>query len=1144
MNARSALFPSLLIVASMAQAQTNSDPLTERLPDGKFKISVERTIPVEFLGVIQPFTLWDSTRQFTNEQVRDENGVIRENTETEEESEGRRGHPRLDPNPLPHGTDPAWQTEPPSHGFDRAVDLSVNGMGYTSVSPADPCLAVGSNHVIQMINGSSGAYFRIYDKNLANPGSQTYMDNFVNSIGGISSYSGLGDPIIVYDAMADRWLMSEFSSSGNRLIVAISTGADPTGSWYAYSYTATNFPDYPKYGVWNNCYVVTTNENSPAIYALPRANMLAGTGGTAVRFTISSLASIGFQAATPVGFGGGAPPPTGAPAMFMRMVDDAWTAAADVDRLELWDINYNASSPSSSTITGPTSIPTDAFDSDLCGYTTLNCINQPGSQTMDPIREVLMNQICYRNLQSLGYEALVCTHAVDLNNTDRACPRWYELHRTGGSGGAWGIHQQGSYSPDANDRWMSTISINDNGDIGLAYNIAGTTGGNVYPGIRYTGRYRNDPLNQMTFAETSIVAGTASNSGNRYGDYNSLAVDPVDGKSFYGTAMYNPASSWGTRMFKFSFPVVGCIPPTVSTSFVDNCGAGNFTISVIIGSDGDATDYDVYTSVDGAGQTFNSTRVPGTHVVGTYAFGTSVVIQVRHNGNSACDQILGAVSSIGSSCCTAPTATVTATCAGLTNYNVGVDLSSMGSATSIAIRIDPDASGPSLPVTVQTVTAPGNYGPFGNYASGSPVNVILVHNLFPQCSVEVDDLVKNCNSPGAGCGAFSMNTATPIADVGTTTSPIAVPSQGGATLSDLNVYVDIAHTYSADLRISLTSPASTTVRLISSGLCGGNNDIRAEFDDSGVDGPVGSVTCPIHDYFVIPAEALSAFNGQPFEGTWTLSVQDVAGLDVGTINSWCLIPSLSSPNISVSSKVFLEGPYNSGTGLMSDALRSASLIPTTEPYTALDNPYTYVGMPGAGGTLGAGVLSVTGNNAIVDWVVVELRNAATPSNVDASCAALVQRDGDVVALDGTSPVSFVAAPGSYYVAVRHRNHLGMMTASTVALSSAAVPVDFTTSATPTYGTQAQLQVGSTYIMWTGDANFNHKIAYTGAGNDRDPILTRIANISPSATVSGYFIEDTNMNGIVSYTGGANDRDVILVNIGGSSPNAIRNEQLP
>ena len=1142
MNHRICLFFLLFVGSTLAEAQTTLDPLTQRLPIGQFKIAVERTIPVEFLGTIQPFVLWDSTRTFSDEQVRDDHGEIGENEEAEENMEGRHGHPSVDPNALPHGTDPAWQTAAPTHGFERAVNLSVNGMGYTNVSPADPNLAVGPNHVIQMINGSSGAYFRIYDKNLANPGTQTYMDNFVGSIGSIATYSGLGDPVILYDALADRWVMTEFSDSGNRMIVAISTGSSPTGSWYAYSYTASSFPDYPKYAVWNNCYVVTTNENSPSIYALPRANMLAGTGGTAVHFTISSLASIGFQAAAPVNFGGGTPPPAGAPAMFMRMVDDAWTAAADVDRLELWNINYNAATPASSTITGPTALPTDAFDSDLCGYTTLNCITQPGSQTMDPIREILMNHVCYRNLDALGYEALVCAHSVDLNGTDRACPRWYEVHRTGGTGGAWGVYQQGTFSPDANDRWMPTISINNNGDIGLAYNIAGTTGGNVYPSIRYTGRYRTDPLGQMTFAETAIVAGAASQSNNRYGDYNSLDVDPSDGLSFYGTAMYNPASSWGTRMFKFSFPIVGCTPPTVSTSVTDNCGAGTFTVHLTIGANGDSPNYDVYTSVNGASQVFNSTRTPGNYVVGSYPFGASVVVQVRHNGNSICDQTLGAVTSLGTSCCTAPTAVITGTCIGLTNYSVGVDLSSMGSATSIAIQIDPDASGPDPPVTVQTVTAPGNYGPFGNYVSGSPVNVILVNNLFSQCSLEVDGLVKNCNSPGAGCGVFSMNTAMPIADQATTTSTIVVPSQGGSTLTDLNVYVDISHTYSADLRISLTSPANTTVGLITSALCGGNDDITAEFDDSGVNGPVASVTCPIHGYFVIPAQALSAFNGQLFEGTWTLTVQDVAAQDIGTINSWCVIPALSSPNIAVSAKVFLEGPYNSGTGLMSDALRTASLLPTTEPYSALG--YAFVGSPGAGAMLGAGVLSVTGNNAIVDWVVVELRNAATPATVVASCAALVQQDGDVVALDGTSPVSFVQSPGSYFVAVRHRNHLGVMTASTVALLASTTAVDFTLTGTATYGTAAQTSVGGKNIMWTGDSNVNHRVSYTGGSNDRDPILGRINNPSPNATMSGYFTEDTNMNGIVSYTGSANDRDVILVNIGGSTPTSVRYEQLP
>jgi hypothetical protein len=238
----------------------------------------------------------------------------------------------------------------------------------------------------------------------------------------------------------------------------------------------------------------------------------------------------------------------------------------------------------------------------------------------------------------------------------------------------------------------------------------------------------------------------------------------------------------------------------------------------------------------------------------------------------------------------------------------------------------------------------------------------------------------------------------------------------------------------------------------------------------------------------------------------------------------------------------LEGPYNTGTGLMSDALRSASLLPNTQPYTALG--YTFTGSPGAGGTVAASVFTVTGGNAIVDWVIVELRNAATPTTVIASCAALVQRDGDVVALDGISPVTLSAPPNSYYVAVRHRNHLGCMSATAAALTNVPVTINFSAPATATFGTDAQTTVGTVKALRTGDVSFNRTLSYTGAGNDRDPILVRVGSTTPNNTVNGYYIEDTNMNGIVSYTGGANDRDVILVNVGSTTPNNTRVEQIP
>jgi hypothetical protein len=250
--------------------------------------------------------------------------------------------------------------------------------------------------------------------------------------------------------------------------------------------------------------------------------------------------------------------------------------------------------------------------------------------------------------------------------------------------------------------------------------------------------------------------------------------------------------------------------------------------------------------------------------------------------------------------------------------------------------------------------------------------------------------------------------------------------------------------------------------------------------------------------------------------------------------------------VKVDAKLWLEGPYNTGTLTMNDDLRAAGLVPTTEPYTAMG--FTNAG-GGGGETTTANILSVTGNNAIVDWARIELRSSADPSSIVATRQCLVQRDGDVVsASDGTSPVTLSVGNGSYYVAVRHRNHLGAMTAGTIALSGTAATVDFRSTGTSTYGTQAQKQIGSVMALWAGntliDVPAPRLLKYTGASNDRDKILTAIGGTVPTNTISGYRDEDCNLDGTVKYTGSSNDRDMILVNIGGSVPTNTRTEQLP
>jgi uncharacterized protein (TIGR02145 family) len=251
---------------------------------------------------------------------------------------------------------------------------------------------------------------------------------------------------------------------------------------------------------------------------------------------------------------------------------------------------------------------------------------------------------------------------------------------------------------------------------------------------------------------------------------------------------------------------------------------------------------------------------------------------------------------------------------------------------------------------------------------------------------------------------------------------------------------------------------------------------------------------------------------------------------------------VAQSGVTVAPRVFLGGPYDSGTMLMSDALRVTGLLPLQEPYTTLG----FAMLGGGGVSMSPSILSVTGNNAIVDWVLVELRHATDPMWVVTSVCALVQRDGDVVATNGVSPVAFSTMPaGNYFVAVRHRNHLGVMTASTLALTMATTQLDLTLPGTAVYGVNARMDMGGTMALWPGDANMDGVVMYAGIGNDRDAILAAVGGVIPTNVLTNvYTSEDVNMDGLVKYVGLNNDRDVVLQTIGGVLPTATLGQQVP
>ncbi|GBL34777.1 serine-rich adhesin for platelets [Filimonas sp.] len=279
-------------------------------------------------------------------------------------------------------------------------------------------------------------------------------------------------------------------------------------------------------------------------------------------------------------------------------------------------------------------------------------------------------------------------------------------------------------------------------------------------------------------------------------------------------------------------------------------------------------------------------------------------------------------------------------------------------------------------------------------------------------------------------------------------------------------------------------------------------------------------------------------------GVYTASFINAAGCDsIFTLNLTI------TPGVYVAAKAILAGAYHVNTGLMHDSLRVKQMIPAMEPYSGNTYNNPPIGEPG-GEVVSGNVLSVTGNNAIVDWVYLELRSATDSSHIIASKRGLLQCDGDIVShLDGVSPVFFTnVLPASYFVSIKHRNHLGVMTPTAIPLQSCASTLfDFRTDSVykrPNLNRAARTALPSTNLLglWSADANHNKNVKYNGLSNDKDVILQTVG--MPNNTVVGYRKEDLNMDGNVRYNNTDNDRTVIIDNLGISTPNVIISQHTP
>jgi hypothetical protein len=469
---------------------------------------------------------------------------------------------RLNEAPLP-GPDPLLnlQEKAPAAALIRAFgspDLNFAGQGFSGVVPPDTVGDVGRNYYIQMVNHPSGSSVTIYNKN---DGSLAAGPTILSTLGSGACASGSGDPIVLFDHLANRWLMSEFADSGNHLCIYISQTSDPiSGGWFGYDFQVPQFPDYPKYAVWPDAYYVSSNESAPAVYALERNQMLNGSAASGLRFTAPNMAGFGFQALTPAEPDGPTAPPAGSPGIFIRHRDDEahnpGSNNPNQDFLEIWELSVDFTTPANSTFTGPFNIATTEFDSDLCGLTSFECFPQPGGTgvTLDPLREVVMWRLQYRNFGI--HEALVGNLVTDVDGNDHGGIRWFELRKSGG--GSWSLHQEGTYAPDNDNRWMGSIAMDGAGNIALGYSVSSSS---TLPGIRYAGRQATDPSGTMPQGEFTIINGSGSSFSNRWGDYSSMNLDPDDDRTFWYTNQYALSNgTWGTQIAAFSFEAAGPAP--------------------------------------------------------------------------------------------------------------------------------------------------------------------------------------------------------------------------------------------------------------------------------------------------------------------------------------------------------------------------------------------------------------------------------------------------------------------------------------------------------------------------------------------------------------------------------------------------------
>jgi subtilisin-like proprotein convertase family protein len=813
----------------------------------------------------------------------------------------------------------------PSASFDGLNNADNAAAFGFRVSPPDTNMDVGPDHIVMTTN----LLVRVYNKSGVALTPAFKMSTLFAGIGGACATSDDGDPIVLYDPLADRWLISQFctiANPNNHQLIAISKTGDPTGAYYLYDFMMPNnkFNDYPKFGVWPDGYYMTDNQFNQAgtaflgagVFAFDRKKMLVGdpTAGFIYFDLATNPSTADAGGMLPSDLDGLNPPPAGAPNIFSYFT--AGEFGDPGDGLRLFEFHADFVNPASSTFTERAESPISVAVFNPLTPGGRDDIEQPppapaGSE-LDSISDRLMHRLQYRN--SGGHESLVLNHTVNVGTgttlaTHQAGVRYYELRRTGS--GPWFVQEQATFAPDSNNRWMGSAAIDHQGNLAVGYSVSSTT---TFPSIRYAGRLVTDPPGGLFQGEASIIAGTGvqTGTGSRWGDYSMMSVDPADDCTFWYTTEYYTAASqatssvgWLTRIAAFKFTECTPVAQGVLQGTITNCATGQPIQGALIET------INGFSQVSDATGGYSRSLAPGAYTVtaSKALYGSAQgMVTITNGGTATLDlcltplpQIMAAGSQITAEGCSpannaidsgetvtvdlclkntgiADTANLTATLlptggvsapSGPQNYGVIPDDGTTVVCKSFSFTADSSlVCGSTLTATLQLQDGSTNLG--------TVTYTFTVGLLNPYTTT------ANYSSGGI---------SVPIPDLATIESPITIPD--GGAVSDVNVRVRLNHTFDGDLNISLVHPDGTVVNLSSNNGGGGDNygsganncsGTFTVFDDSAV-AAITAGTAPFAGTFR-PEQMLSTLNGKLLNGTWKLRIADTAGADVGTLFCW------------------------------------------------------------------------------------------------------------------------------------------------------------------------------------------------------------------------------------------------------------------